>query len=306
MKKIRILVLFILTLLMLSIFFSILIKKNSQTDDHKKIQITSTIFPYYSIADDICSFNANNIMLLKPGMESHTYEPTFEDITSIKNSDIFIYTGGESDKWIDTILNSINTDKTKIIKLMEYIEPISEQHHNHSANDEHIWTSPKNAKKIAEVICETVCAINPDLEQEYQKNADKLIYEIDNLDKHFEDVLKTSDKTVIFADRFPFLYFAKDYNLNYISAFPSCAEESEPSVQTITNIINTIKEQNIKKIFCIEFSNQKIADSIASETGVSKLLFHSCHNVTAEEFNEGASYVSLMNDNLNNLKEAMK
>ena len=299
-------IIFWLLLFSLIVLITIKITNSTKTTNEMKdkIQITSTIFPYYSISNEICNASAKNIMLLKPGMETHTFEPTTEDIISIKNSDIFIYTGGESDKWVETILSSIDKDKTKIIKLTDYIKPIID-HHNQVA-DEHIWTSLKNTRKIVQIVSNAICETNPQLSTEYKNNTNKLLNKIDNLDKQFEETIKASAKTVIFADRFPFTYFAKDYNLNYIPAFPSCAEESEPTIQSITNIISKIKEENIKIIFYIEFSNQKIADAIANETGVSKLLFHSCHNVTKEDFDNGVSYVTLMHQNLNNLKEALK
>lgn len=267
-------------------------------EKNDKLQIVTTIFPYYSIAKEICGDDAEITMLLKPGTESHTFDPTTQDILTIKNADIFIYTGGESDEWVDTILSSVDTSKTKIIKAIDLVEPIHEEHHDEY--DEHIWTSVKNAVIITEVIYSAI------ENEHYTENKNQLVEKLNKLDKEFETVLNSKDKTLIFADRFPFSYFAKDYSIKYISAFPSCSEESEPSVQTMTEIINTVKEENIPYVFYIEFSNQKIADIIQSETGAGKLLFHSCHNVTNEEFNSGATYLSLMKQNLENLKEALK
>lgn len=267
-------------------------------NENNKLKIVTTIFPYHSIAKEICGDDAEITMLLKPGAESHTYDPTTQDILAIKNADIFIYTGGESDKWVDTILSSVDTSKTKIIKAIDLVDPIHEEHHDEY--DEHIWTSVKNAAIITEAI------YNATENEQYAESKNQYIDKLNDLDKELENVLNSTDKTLIFADRFPFSYFAKDYNVKYISAFPSCSEESEPSIQTMAEIIDTIKKENISTVFYIEFSNQKIADTIQSETGAGKLLFHSCHNVTNEEFNSGASYLSLMEQNLKNLKEALK
>lgn len=267
-------------------------------EKNDKLQIVTTIFPYYSFAKEICGNDAEITMLLKPGTESHTFEPTTQDILTIKNADIFIYTGGESDKWVDTILSSVDTSKTKIIKAIDLVEPIHEEHHNEY--DEHIWTSVKNAVIITETI------YNATKNEQYAENKNQFVKKLNEMGSEFKNLLNSTDKTLIFADRFPFSYFAKDYNFKYVSAFPSCSEESEPSVQTMTEIINTVKEENIPYVFYIEFSNQKIADTIQSETGAGKLLFHSCHNVTNEEFNSGATYLSLMEQNLENLKEALR
>lgn len=308
MKKIYLKSIYVLVLIALLIgIVSILVSLyNSKNSNNKKIQITTTIFPYYSIANEICTDNADIVMLIKPGAESHNYEPTTDDIVTIKNSDVFIYTGGESDKWVEKIISSIDPKKTKIIKIMNYIEPMQIDHHGELSYDEHVWTSLKNTCIISEKINEAVCEINPESMKIYTDNTEKFIKKLKDLDIEFKEVIENSDKTLVFADKFPFSYFAKDYNLNYISAFENCAEESEPSIHSITNIISIINQQNIKNVFYIEFSNQKIADSICDETGTDKLLFHSCHNVSQEDFNNGISYLSLMENNLKNIKEALE
>ena len=308
MKKTCFKVIYILVLIALLIgIISILISLyNNKNDSNEKLQITTTIFPYYSIANEICYENANIVMLIKPGAENHTYEPTTEDIVTIKNSDVFIYTGGESDKWVEKIISSIDPEKTKIIKIMDYIEPMQVDHHGEVSYDEHVWTSLKNTCIIAEKLNEVVCEINPDLKDKYTDNTYKFIEELNSLDMQFKEVIENSNKTVVFADRFPFSYFARDYDLKYISAFESCAEEAEPSIHSMTNIINTINQQNIKNVFYIEFSNQKIADSVCDETGTNKLLFHSCHNISQEDFDNGVTYLSLMENNLRNIKEAIE
>ena len=308
MKKIssKIIYIIILIAIIVGIVYVITNVYNNKKTDDNKLQITTTIFPYYSIANEVCSEDCNIIMLIKPGSESHTYEPTTEDIMAIKNSDVFIYTGGESDKWVETIISSVDTNKTKIIKVMDYIEPIQAEHHGEISYDEHVWTSLRNTGIISQIICDFLCEINPEAKDKYISNTEIFINELNDLDTQFKEVIEVSNKTVVFADRFPFSYFAKDYNLNYVSAFESCAEESEPSIQSMTDIINTVKQENVKNVFYIEFSNQKIADSICEETGTNKLLFHSCHNVSMEDFNNGVSYLSLMKNNLKNLKEALK
>lgn len=271
----------------------------NRKNENNKLKIVTTIFPYYSIAKEICGDDADITMLLKPGAESHTYDPTPQDILAIKNADIFIYTGGEADKWVDTILSSIDTDKTKIIKSIDVAKLTPDQPDN--MYDEHVWTSVKNAGLISD---EIYVAID---NKKYKDNKDKLDKKLLELDIEFNKLaIESADKTLIFADRFPFTHFVNDYDFNYISAFPSCSEESEPSVQAMAEIINTVKNENIPYVFYIEFSNQKIADTIQSETGVKKLLFHSCHNITAEEFHSGVTYLSLMQQNLENLKEATK
>lgn len=271
--------------------------------DNGRLKITTTIFPYYSFAKEVCGDKADVTMLIKPGAETHTYEPTTQEIIDIQNSDIFIYTGGESDEWVKTVLNSIDTKKVKIIRVFDYIQPINDEHHGY---DEHVWTSLKNSCIITQIISDKLCEINPENSDFYKQNTSVYLGKLKELDKEFENIFNSYSKTIIFADKFPFAYFAEDYGLKYISAFPSCSEESEPSVQTMAKIIETVNRENISSVFYIEFSNQKIADTIISETNSNKYLFHSCHNITKSEFDSGASYFSLMQQNLSNLKEAIK
>lgn len=300
----------ILSILLLFISIISISGCGTENIENEKIQIVTTIFPYYSFAKEICRDNADVTMLLKPGSESHTFDPTTQDILKIQNSDIFIYNGGESEDWVETILSSVDTTKTTVIKAIDLVDLIHGEHdseeHNH-AYDEHIWTSVKNSIKITEAISTKICETDINNADVYKRNTEEYILKLQELDKKFTVLINNSlSKTIIFADRFPFSYFAYDYNLNYTSAFPGCSEETEPSVQTMATIINAIKEQSISAVFYIEFSNQKIADTIQSETGADKLLFHSCHNVTTEEFNSGETYLSIMQQNLDNLKEALK
>ena len=267
------------------------------------LKITSTIFPYYSFASEIFGNDAEITMLIKPGAESHTYDPTPQDILNIYNSDIFIYTGGESDKWVETILKSVDKNKTKIIKAMDVIDVCDNENNTHSHNemtDEHVWTSPQNAIAISK---EIYSAVN---NEKFRVNLDKYVNELNALDNEFRNIAENTNKTLIFADRFPFSYFIQEYDFNYLSAFTSCSEEAEPSSKKLSDIIEAIKKENITSIFYIEFSNQKIADTISDETGAKKLLFHSCHNITLDELNSDASYLTLMKQNLNNLKEATR
>lgn len=284
--------------------------------DDGKLDIVTTIFPSYDFAKEISGDNANITMLLKSGQESHTYEPTTQDILSIQNCDLFIYVGGENDAWVDDILESFDEPVT-VIKMMDCVQLCEEVHiegtddHDHEHDhdhetDEHVWTSPKNAMAISQEICDTLCEIDEDNKDEYKKNCENYLSELQKLDGEIREVVESAKRdTLVFGDRFPFLYFAQEYGLNYYAAFSGCSTETEPSAKTIAFLIEKIESEDIPAVLYIEFSAQTVADSIAEQTGTKSLLLHSCHNVTKEEIEDGASYISLMEGNIEVLKEAL-
>jgi len=280
---------------------------NNKTDNDK-IKITATIFPQYDFARQIAGDLADVTMLLPAGGESHTYEPSPKDIIEIENSDIFIYTGGESDVWIENILKSINNSDLKLICLTDICDTITDEHSHDNIHtvDEHVWTSPLNALKVADEIRNVLSEIDNDNEDIYEKNFEKYKNELKLLDESFKEITENAKRnTLIFGDRFPFKYLTKEYNLEYLSAFSGCSEETEPDIKTIKTLIDTVKEEQIPVVFYTDFSNHKIADTICEETGAKSVMMRSCHTVTKEEFESNITYIDLMQKNVLVLKEAL-
>lgn len=295
---------------------------DSETVKDERLQIVTTSFPPYDFARQTGGENVQVTMLLPPGAESHSYEPTPQDILKIKNCDIFIYTGGESDSWIDDILESIGSDKTRVLSMMDYVDPLKEETvegmeeahddgddhslHNEDEYDEHVWTSPRNAIRIVQAVCKALTELDADNAESYNENTDAYIQKLNELDQTYRNITESgARKYIVFGERFPFRYLADAYGLTYYAAFPGCSEETEPSAATIAFLIRKIQDEQIPVVFYIEFSNQKVADTICSATGAQKLLLHSCHNVTAEEFAAGVTYIDLMQQNAENLKTAL-
>lgn len=300
-------------------------KENGQ----KSISIVTTNFPLYDFArvvlKDVEGMECEVKILLKPGMETHSYEPTPSDIIAIENCDLFLYIGGESDEWVEEILSSMDND-VNAMALMDFVEPLEEEEneehgHEHEHGhvheegeveyDEHIWTSPLNAIKMIEAIRnEVVSLTDKKLEREADytmKNTDAYIEEIKALDKGFREIFDTDGETVLFfGDRFPFAYFVHEYGVTWHAAFPGCYEGSEPSAAGIAELIDEAKELKVKTIYYIEMSNHQIADVIAESVNGDVAMIHSCHNVTQEEFNSGETYVSLMKNNLETYRENLK
>lgn len=315
MKK-KIFLLFIVPAIVIASVFSGCGQKENQVSG---VKIVSTIFPQYDFARAITGDKGSLKMLIPPGGEAHTYEPTPQDIISIQEADVFLYIGGESDAWVDNILDSVNTSKTKVVRLIDYVDTLQEetaegmQEEKHSdeagdepETDEHIWTSPKNAVKMVNAISDAICRADSQNDKYYKENTQSYVSKLDELDKSFSEIVKNGKRNeIIFGDRFPLIYFTKEYGLKYYAAFPGCASETEPSASTIAFLTDKVKEDKIPVVFKIELSSSAVADTIAGETGAEVLTFYSCHNLSKEQFNNGETYLSMMTDNLTALKTAL-
>lgn len=289
-------------------------QNDTDNRDSGKLKIISTVFPPYDLAKQIAGDNADISILLPPGSESHTYEPTAKEILEIQNCDIFLYIGGENEQWAEKIISSNKSDSVKTVKLIDCVKTLEEadlheeehhEEHSHEA-DEHIWTSPKNEQLMLTAVYDAICEADPENKAVYTKNKDSYNEQLSELDKAYKEAIgNAKNKTIIIADKFPFRYLAEEYGLDCYAAFSSCSDESEPSAAAMTSLISKIKELKIPVVYYLEFSSTKIADTLCSETGASSLMLHSCHNVSKEDLEKGISYVDLMKQNLENLKTAL-
>ena len=277
--------------------------------DETKLQIVCTSFPAYDFAREIAGDRAELTLLIKPGSEVHSYEPTPKDMIRIQESDLFICNGGESEQWAKTLI----TPKLNTIYMIGCVDTVEESadgiynaEDGEPELDEHVWTSPLNAIKISEEICNALCKLDTDNAEAYKTNFTAYKAQLMALDREFRQVIKNSGKhTLVFADRFPMRYFALEYGLDCYAAFPGCSSETEPSAKTVAYLIDRVREDKIPAVLYMEFSNQKMADVICEDTGCKKLPFYSAHSVSAEQFEQGVSYLDLMRINLNSLKEAL-
>ena len=310
----------------------------------KKYSIVSTSFPGYDFARAVAGENTEVSvkMLLKPGAESHSFEPTPQDILTIKNSNLFLYVGGDSDEWVKKVISEIDPKKTKVMKLVDLVKTKNEEvvegmqededdhkddhdhdhkhdhdhdhdhEHKHSHKDEepeideHVWTSLKNAKEITEKILKAASEFDKAEEKKLSENAQKYIDKINAVDQKIGEMVKTAKrKEIIVGDRFPLRYFVDDYGIKYYAAFPGCSEQTEANVKTVSFLVKKIKEDKIPAVFKIELSNGLIAETLAKETGAKILEIQSAHNVSEKDFESGVTYVDLMERNLEALKEAL-
>ena len=239
------------------------------------LNIVTTVFPAYDFAREIVGEKAKVTLLVPPGTEVHSYEPTPQDIIRIQNCDLLVRNGGESEVWFEEIRESLDR-QINVVTMLDCVDALEEEtregmqstghehheredhggHEDHDEHeteyDEHVWTSPVNAKRIIEAICESLCSIDPDSAEDYKKNCADFCAELAELDEAFREIVdKASCRTVIFADRFPVRYFVEEYGLDYYAAFPGCAEDTEPSAKTVAFLIDQVREYHTPAVFFI-------------------------------------------------------
>ena len=281
----------------------------------EKVDIVVTDFPCYDFARAVAGDNADITLLIKPGAEVHSFDPTPADIAAMMEADVFAYIGGESDVWAEEMLSGM-TDGPDILRMFDCVEEMREDHSEHEEHeheeghvheyDEHIWTSPANAVLMVEAMRDTLVQADPANEEIYAANAESYIAEIEKADARIRDIVENAQRTeLVFGDRFPFLYMAQYYGLEYKAAFPGCAAETEPSAKMLMELINYVAENKIPAVYTIEMSTGVIARTIADETGAEVVTLHSIQNVTADEFAAGETYVSLMNRNADALEKGL-
>ena len=312
---------FFAILIALSLALSLAACGDAPEDDNGGISVVATTFAPYDFARQLVGDMGTVSMLLPPGSESHSYEPTPKDILEIQNADVFIYVGGESDAWVTDVLESVG-EGVRAVTLMDCVELLEEETvegmeaevHDHEHGeagheaeyDEHVWTSPRNAALICEKIAAALCEADPANASVYNANLAVYSAELAKLDAAFTAIVADgARKTIIFADRFPLLYFARAYGLTYYAAFPGCSEDAEPSAATVAFIIDKVREEDIPVVFHVELANEDMADIVCDETGAVKRQFNACHNVTRAQFNAGVTYLDLMWENTEVLKEAL-
>ena len=306
----------------------------------KEISVIATIFPIYDWVREIVGDDAGHVktgLLLDNGVDLHSYQPTARDILAISTADVFVYVGGESDEWVEDVLASAMNPDLKAVNLVEtmgdgikaeeIVEGMEHEHehdhegeedHDHEEDedheheeeaDEHVWLSLRCAEKLTQAIADTLAGIDPDYAGHYRENASAYIEKLADLDARYaEAVGSAACKTILFGDRFPFRYLADDYGLTYYAAFSGCSAESEASFATIVFLAQKADELNLPAVMTIEHPKTRIAETIVQNTASKDqkiLALDSMQGTTAADIQAGVTYLSVMEANLEVLKEAL-
>lgn len=303
----------------------------------RKLKVAAILFPYYDFVRQVAGDQVELSLVIPAGMDSHSFEPTPRDIRTMQEADVIIANGGAMEHWVDQVVDSFDREDQTVVIMMDHVDAVeeeivegmehSDEGHGHVhvhedgeedghleedesqyeiEYDEHIWTSPVNAMRMVDVIAETLTERDPDHGAMYQAGAAAYLEELERLDKEFREVRDSAvHDMIVMGDKFPLRYFADTYGLRYRAAFSGCSSDTEPSARTIAYLIDKVKEEGLPVIYYLELSSHRVAEIIGEETGAVPLLFHSCHNVTRRQFEEGVTYLELMEQNVKNLREGL-
>lgn len=307
----------LLSVLIATVFFlSVFSGCNFLKEDDGKLTVVATIFAPYDFLRQIVGDKADVVLLLPPGVESHSYEPTPSDIIEIEEADLFFFVSEHTETWVTQITSSLKNDKVETYSIAEGIG-VEIHGHNHSQHgehdhseecetDEHIWTNLEYAAQMVDFLCEKLIEKDSANKDFYLENAENYKNEILDLKSDFEEMVSSAErKEIVSGSRFAMKNFTNEFGIEFIAAFDSCVDNTEPSAAVMAKIIDKINSNKIPVIFYEELIDPKIARAVSLETGAKMLLLHSCHNVSAKELENGETYVSLMTQNYNNLKEAL-
>lgn len=306
----------------------------------ENLQIITTIFPEYDWVMNILGENpagAEVTMLLDSGVDLHNFQPTAEDILKISVCDLFIFVGGESDEWAEEALQeAVNQDMIVLnlldllgdsVKEEEVIEGMQDEGHEHDEEehgedddeeheeeeieyDEHVWLSLRNAATLVRKISDAIQALDRDHADIYENNTSAYVEKLTALDAEYREAVDgASFHTLLFGDRFPFRYLVDDYGLDYYAAFVGCSAETEASFETITFLFQKVDELSLPAVMTIEGTDHRIAETIVQNTQSRDqqiLTLDSMQSITAKDVQNGAGYLSIMENNLSVLKDALK
>ena len=297
-----------------------------QSDD-KPLKIVTTIFPEYDWVREILGDKADHAevtMLLDNGVDLHSYQPTADDIIKISDCDMFIYVGGESDGWVEDALKEAANKDMQVINLLDVLgEQVKEEEvvegmeaeeeesedEDEPEYDEHVWLSLKNAETLCNAITDALEEIDPANKDAYAANAASYLEKLAALDGEYQTVVdNAARKTVLFGDRFPFRYLVDDYGLSYYAAFAGCSAETEASFETISFLAGKVDELGLPCVLTIEGAQHKISETIlrnTAEKDQSILTLDSMQSTTSTDVANGTTYLSVMEGNLDVLKQAL-
>ena len=290
-------------------------------DGDGKLKIVTTVYATYDLALQMAEktgIPCGVTLLLSPGGESHAYEPSPADVSAIQSCDLFIYIGGTSEQWAEKLTDSSRSGKRNLrmfdcVSLLneeevEGMEPEHEEDHAHGEAeiDEHIWTAPLNADKMLAAINTQFKELCPDDAEKCDKACAEIHDELLALDAEARDISENCPKhTLVFADRFPFRYLTAAYGWDYYAAFSGCSSDTDASAATLSFLIQKVRDENIKTVFYLENSSQKISDAVCKATGAKAVMLQSCNNVSKEDFHNRKHYQEIMHENLAAIREAL-
>ena len=288
--------------------------------DNGKLRIVTTLFPYYDFARAIAGDRADVTLLLSPGREAHSFEPTPLDAVRIARADVFVYNGGESEEWACDMLDAAGEDIGTVLRMMDCVDAREEEFvegmqgagkgdgedSDEIEYDEHIWTSPQNASQLCEALRDGLCKADPANADAYRANCAAYVAELRDLDARFRALRESASRDlIVFADRMPLLYFCEEYGLRYRAAFHGCSTDTEPSLATLKYLIDKVAEEDVPVVYTVDLDSKKIAEVVAESTGAGIDTLYSLQTVSRADFDAGETYLTMMERNLKALQRGL-
>ena len=287
-----------------------------------RLRIVCTIFPEYDWVKQILGEQAEEAeltLLMKNGADLHSYQPTVADIVHIANCDLFLYIGGESDQWVADALTHAEKPGRTALCLMDTLEgrlhledEIGDTHeahdHHEESYDEHIWLSLQNAALCCKSISQRLEDLDGTHRESYRRNAEAYCEKLLALDEKLQALTADSPvQALLFADRFPFRYLIEDYNLTYFAAFPGCSAETEASFHTIVELAEALQGENLPAVLVLEGGDGALARTIleTADMDCPVLQLDSMQTITRQEASKGVGYLSIMEENVSVLQQAL-
>lgn len=298
----------------------------SRKTDNSKLSIVCTNFAEYDWTKNIIGStdSADIKYLLGSGVDIHNYQPSTQDMLTISDCDVFIYSGGESETWVDDAIGNVHNKDLRVLRLFDALgqnlkeeetkegmaaEEEEEEEEDGIEYDEHIWLSLKNAEILCRSICDTICEADPQNSSAYRSNLDSYEEKLKALDAEYTEMSENSaSRTIIVGDRFPFRYLVDDYGIDYYAAFPGCSAETNASFETVATLAGKLDELKLGTVFILENSDDSIARSVIDNSGskdASIETLDSLQSVTQKNADDGVTYLSLMEDNFTTLKKVL-
>ena len=305
--------------------------------DGGRLRVVTALFPCDDFARKGAGDSADVTFVLAPGREAHSFEPTPLDAVTISRADVFIYNGGEGEVWADDMLDAVGEDIGTVLRMMDFVDAREEEFsegmqgadshdhahehdhdhdhelHDHAEHDhddsdeveydEHIWTSPKNAIRLCRVVADALCAADAEPADLYRANCEDYCAQLEALDADLRALRANAVRDLlIFADRFPCMYFCEEYDLHYRAAFHGCSGDTEPSLATLKYLIDKVNDEHIPVVYTIDLSSQKVAEAVSECSGARIDRMWSMQTVSRADFDAGETYLTLMQRNYEALK----
>jgi zinc transport system substrate-binding protein len=301
MKKVFLL---LLIALFIGIAFYFGLKNNIKNPQTGKFQVTASFYPYYFFASQIGGNKANVVNITPAGAEPHDYEPSAGDIVQIDSSQLLIL-NGQVEPWGAKIESDLKGKNTAVLIAGAglFTQKVTDES-GLTAIDPHVWLSPTRAKVQVNAILNEFIKLDPQNKDYYSANAKTLLTDLDQINSDYKMGLASCQRKDIVTSHAAFGYMASDYGLTQIS-IAGLSPDAEPSLKEMANITNFVKANGIKYIFFESLVSPKLSQTIANETGAQTLVLDPLEGLTPNAIAQGANYLTVMEQNLHNLKVAL-